>query len=203
MTDGQVKPEVTLTPGGATFTQEQLDAIVKDRLARERGKYADYDDLKGKLSALEQEKLDRMEAEKTERQKEIDAARKDERTKAGTEYGAQLNRAKLDAAIERELLKAGADPDGKLLMVGELEVKTPEEVNDKVAALLKAKPFLVQKAGIQALGVGGTPQKDAGALASGMLRVTSARVQELTASRKWVGSEEQKAYEAGRLEVTD
>lgn len=39
-----------------TFTQAELDAIVQDRLARDRAKYADYDALKEKAS-----KLDEME----------------------------------------------------------------------------------------------------------------------------------------------
>ena len=30
-----------------TFTQDEVNAIVADRLTRERAKYADYDDLKG------------------------------------------------------------------------------------------------------------------------------------------------------------
>ena len=29
-----------------TFTQSEMDAIIRDRLARERGKYADYDAVK-------------------------------------------------------------------------------------------------------------------------------------------------------------
>lgn len=48
-----------------TFTQEELNAIVADRLARERGKYADYDDLKRDAEAYRA----RQEADKTELQK--------------------------------------------------------------------------------------------------------------------------------------
>lgn len=33
-----------------TFTQEEVNSIVADRLSRERAKYADYDDLKAKAS---------------------------------------------------------------------------------------------------------------------------------------------------------
>lgn len=55
-----------------TFTQSQLDAIIQDRVARERGKYADYDELKekaGKYDAAE-------EAGKTELQKATERADK-------------------------------------------------------------------------------------------------------------------------------
>lgn len=48
-----------------TFTQAELNAIVADRLARERAKYADYDKLKdkaGKADALQQQ-LDTLEAD--------------------------------------------------------------------------------------------------------------------------------------------
>ena len=36
-------------------TQEELDNIVKERLRREREKFADYDDLKKRVSELESE----------------------------------------------------------------------------------------------------------------------------------------------------
>lgn len=36
-----------------TFTQDELNAIVADRLARERSKYADYDELKTKAEAFD------------------------------------------------------------------------------------------------------------------------------------------------------
>lgn len=52
-----------------TFTQAELNAIVADRLARERAKYADYDKLKdkaGKADALQQQ-LDTLEADTARR----------------------------------------------------------------------------------------------------------------------------------------
>lgn len=48
-----------------TFTQEQVDAIVKDRLAREREKYKDYSDLKAKAAEFDKQ----QDANKTELQK--------------------------------------------------------------------------------------------------------------------------------------
>ena len=48
-----------------TFTQAEMDSIIEGRLARERQKYADYDDLKEKAS-----KYDEYQAQnKTELQK--------------------------------------------------------------------------------------------------------------------------------------
>lgn len=34
-----------------TFTQAEMDSIIEGRLARERQKYADYDDLKEKMES--------------------------------------------------------------------------------------------------------------------------------------------------------
>lgn len=52
-------------PADKTFTQAELDSIVKDRLTRERAKYEGFEDLKKKAA-----KFDEMEeANKTELQK--------------------------------------------------------------------------------------------------------------------------------------
>ena len=37
-----------------TFTQSELNAIIGDRLAQERKKYADYDELKGKAAKFDE-----------------------------------------------------------------------------------------------------------------------------------------------------
>lgn len=59
------------TTEAKTFTQEELDGIVRDRLQRERAKYADYDSLKDKAA-----KFDELEeANKTELQKATDKAK--------------------------------------------------------------------------------------------------------------------------------
>lgn len=53
-----------------TFTQEELNAILNDRLGREKAKYSDYEELKSKAA-----KLDEMEeASKTELQKATEKA---------------------------------------------------------------------------------------------------------------------------------
>lgn len=51
-------PEGDDDPKGTekTFTQEQIDEIVEKRLAREREKFKDYDDLKAQVKALTDEK---------------------------------------------------------------------------------------------------------------------------------------------------
>ena len=58
------------TTTGKTFTQDEVNAIVTDRLTRDRAKYADYDALKEKA-----EKFDQLEeANKSELQKATERA---------------------------------------------------------------------------------------------------------------------------------
>ena len=68
-----------------TFTQAEMNAIISDRLSRERSKYADYDDLKAKAQQFEAA----QEAGKTELQKANEKAARlqaqlDTLTKANT-----------------------------------------------------------------------------------------------------------------------
>lgn len=48
-----------------TFSQDEVNAIVADRLTRERAKYADYEDLKGKAAKADtlQQQLDSLTAD--------------------------------------------------------------------------------------------------------------------------------------------
>lgn len=57
-------------PAGRTFTQAELDAIVADRLARERAKYPDYESIKAKAAKYDAAE----EASKSELQKMTEQA---------------------------------------------------------------------------------------------------------------------------------
>ena len=64
--------QTTPTPeetGGRTFTQEEVNKIVSDRLAREREKLADEDSYRAKYEALSKE-LEGMKAAQARQQKE-------------------------------------------------------------------------------------------------------------------------------------
>lgn len=65
-------PQVQQGTGQDSFSQEQVDAIVRDRLAREREKYKDYNALKGK--AVEYDK--QQEASKKV-QEQVEALKKE------------------------------------------------------------------------------------------------------------------------------
>jgi hypothetical protein len=89
-------------PESKTFTQEELDKIVADRIARERKKiekFADYDDLKTKASeyekALEEKRLAELSAQ--ERAEEIAKKFEAERN----EYAKQLDELKSQAQREK------------------------------------------------------------------------------------------------------
>ncbi len=92
------KPGGTGQDANRTFTQAELDAIVGDRLARERAKYPDYEALKAKAAqydaAEEARKTDLQKAQEAEARAkaELDALKKanaarDARDKAAAETG--------------------------------------------------------------------------------------------------------------------
>lgn len=72
MAEGDAPPGAATADAGKTFTQDQLDHIVGERLAKERQKYdgLDIDDLKGKaqklaeLEASTQTAADKLQAER-------------------------------------------------------------------------------------------------------------------------------------------
>src|SRR5882762_5281206 len=74
-----------------TFTQAEVDRIAADRAARERAKFADYDDLKAKAAQVDAAE----EAKKDELQKAKDAATKaqSEGAKAIATANARLRKA--------------------------------------------------------------------------------------------------------------
>ena len=54
---------------GKTFTQEELNTIIEQRLTRERSKYADYEDIKNQLAELQ------AKSDGENQNEELDAAR--------------------------------------------------------------------------------------------------------------------------------
>lgn len=119
-----VKQEATETTE-KMFTQADVDAIVGDRLKRDRAKYADYDDLKAKA-----EKFDQMEeANKTELQKAIER---------GDALQVELDKLKGANAV-RDLRIKVAEETGvpAHLLTG----KTEEECREQAQAIVEyAKP---------------------------------------------------------------
>ena len=161
--DGQQDSTTVVVTGGEppkpeasqTLTQSQIDAIVEDRLRRQREKYADYDDLKAKAAAKDAQDA----AAKTELQQAHDRATKaEDAAKAAT---TRINATIRHGAIVAEAAAQDASNPGMVAAIlagsGEITVSDVGEVSGAKAAiekLLKGSPEL--KKGIQA-GTSGAP----------------------------------------------
>lgn len=153
-TDGQQPGATTPTDGGKTFTQADLDRVVKERLERERGKYSDYDDLKAaakKLKDLETSQL--SETEKRDRKiQELESAKAKWEAEAETR-----ERGVAERVIRSEVrMVAGVmgftSPDDAyhLAELAEVQLDNDGNVQGVEAALKKLakdKPYLLKTAG--------------------------------------------------------
>lgn len=92
-----------------TFTQADLDRLVADRVARERRKYVDYDDLKRKATELDK----RTAAEKTELEKLNDQLTAAQVELQGLRVADIRRKAAHDAGLDPDLTEfiTAADPD--------------------------------------------------------------------------------------------
>lgn len=133
----------------AKLTQSDVDRIVKDRIARERAKFADYDDLKAKaaradeLEAAGQTELERLQSQVKALEGERDAAKADADAARG-----DAQNLKVEAAIRSSLPKDVVDPDVVLQLLSRDQVTVGDDGQvtgheDAVKALLEAKPYLV------------------------------------------------------------
>ena len=98
---------------GKTFTQADLDRIVQDRLAKEKGKYSDYDELKAKAQRLDQaeaankSEVERLKDENAQlKQAKADSDAKLLRFEVAAEKGVK---ARWLSGSTREELEAAAD----------------------------------------------------------------------------------------------
>lgn len=142
-TGTQTSGQGTQTPeagNNATFTQADVDRILKERLARATP--ADYEDLKAKAAKFDQLE----ESQKTELQKAQDKATAAE-TKAA-ETIANANARLMRAEITMEAAKQGADADLLIAyLAGKDDISVDKDGNvtgvaDAVKKALKDKPAL-------------------------------------------------------------
>lgn len=90
---------------GKTFTQAELDQIVKDRVSRERAKFGDYDDLKTKAGQAQtlEERLGTVESE-------LNATKAGAlRTSIAAEFGISTKKGAKGEPSDAELLLTGTD----------------------------------------------------------------------------------------------
>lgn len=92
-------------PEPKSFTQEQVDQIVERRLAKERGKYKDYDELKSKAMRLDEmenagkSELDKLKESNAALRKQIDDAA------AEKQHAEWVSEVAKDKGVPSELLR--------------------------------------------------------------------------------------------------
>jgi len=139
---------------GRTFTQDELNAVVSDRLRREREKYADYDDLKAakaRLDGIDQERLtelEKVQKRADDAEKERDVARQRAQDTA------------IRAALAMEAAKAGALHPEDAFQLADLSSVTIGDNGDvqgaveAVAALIAGKRLVLKGRGAADLDAG-------------------------------------------------
>lgn len=163
-----VNPEVNANPTPAeavkqpevkTFTQDELDRILADRIARERKKFEGFDDIKRKADEYEKALEERRLAELSAQERADELRKKAEEEKSGLarqldELQAQIKTEKIRNAFITAASNANiayVDDAYRLADLSAVEIGEDGKVNgvdDVVKALVEHKPFLI----------GGTPQ---------------------------------------------
>lgn len=149
--------------GEAKFTQADIDRIVKERLARQKSQFADYDDLKTKAA-----KFDELEqAQKSELEKWQEQARKanEAKTKAEQERESALREANnrlIKAAFIAEAGKLGAiHPEDAYLLADLAAVSIADD--GAVTGVAEAVKALLEAGRLVTTGRPQAPSLDAGA----------------------------------------
>ncbi len=132
-------------PTPKTFTQEDLDKIVKERLDRERKKYADYNDLKAakqKLDELEKAKLSDEEKAKA-KLKELEEKIAEKEKELEERSLRDLKRSMIEQAIADGKMEL---PKGKTIeslvkrCLGTTEDEIAADVDDLIGFFPKSEP---------------------------------------------------------------
>lgn len=170
--DEKVNEETTSDETGKetevkTFTQEELDRIVADRIARERkklDKFADYDDLKAKAAEYERQLEEKRLAELSEKERVEEIAKKAQEEKSElelklAEYQAQVEREKITNAFITAATSANIAYIDDALRLADLSTVKVEDgkvigIESVVEALVQNKPFLVKQAQVQPKTIG-------------------------------------------------
>ena len=94
-----------------TFTQAEMDAIISDRLKRERAKYSDYEDLKAKATAYDAaEEANKSDLQKANEKAESLQAQLDALTKANKERELR-DRISAETGVPASLLRGANEDD--------------------------------------------------------------------------------------------
>lgn len=134
-----------------TFTKSDVDRLVRERTARERQKFGDYDDLKAKAAELDKiREGEQSELEKA--QARAEAAEQREKEAAQRARETSLRASVIAEAAKRNVV----DPDAAYALLDRAALEAdddgnPTNLEDVFDVLLESKPYLVgQKGGSSA-----------------------------------------------------
>lgn len=140
----EAEPEGKEAESEKTFTQAELNQIVKDRLARAESKFADYEDLKAKAAKLDEiEEANKSELEKA----------RDEAEKAKAEAKAAADRANQVMLKSAVIAKASAlnfiDAEDAFALLPKDSLSLSEDgqvegLEEALKTLAEAKPHLLK-----------------------------------------------------------
>lgn len=150
------KPEDKPEPKVVTMTQEELDALIGREKGRVKGKYADYDDLKAKISEFEtkQAEQEREKLSEVERLQADLAARDTKEQELAQQLEAVRNQAKQErirnAFIQSASTNNVAYVEAALKLADLSAVEVGEDgtvigVDELMKSLVTDNPFLVAK----------------------------------------------------------
>lgn len=178
-------PEKTFAP---VTSQEQFDAMVRDRIARVKATPpADYEDLKAKAAKLDElEKANQTELERA--QHENETLRKEIESERAARTEASLKAAVVAEAAKRNVI----DPDAAIKLIDRKTLEfddtgAPLNVADVMEELVTARPYLVAQPGTRGSADQGARQS------GGTKQVTEAELKTMP----W--QEIEKARKEGRL----
>lgn len=129
--------ENTYTPPA---TQEEFDQRLGQRLARERSKYADYDELKSKAAQFDEQEAKNASAIEKAQKEAADA------TSKASGLGVQLLEERVNASVLRAA-KNLVDPDAAARLLDRSAIEydddgKPTNIGPLLDALVKEKPYL-------------------------------------------------------------
>lgn len=162
-TETIVTPSETPAETGKTYSQDEINDIIKDRLAREKKKYEGFDELKSKLSEYETKAEEQRLAQLSEVERANELAKQYEAQLAElkTEIEAKDNAVRTQT-IKSEFIKVATsaniiDIDAAIALSDLSAVSIDEAgkvvgVDDLVKSLVDNKPYLVSKKITQPIG---------------------------------------------------
>jgi hypothetical protein len=156
MTDQTTNPTPDPTPVAPTaqpektFTQAELERQLGERLARERAKYADYEELKAAKTKLEELEAGQL-SERDKLQKQIEKLEKKaaEAEARALEKEQKAQEILIRSAVLSEASKLGfANPEDAYLLLAQKptigEDGQPAGVAEAVKALAESRPYLIR-----------------------------------------------------------